>query len=78
MLRLIQYPLSTEDASESLVREHIIANHLRNGLAEFVGTFFLVAIGTGVAVETALEKPIAGETAGTLGTAWLLCPKNFP
>jgi len=45
------------------------ANHLRNGLAEFVGTFFLVAVGTGVAVETALEKSIAGGTAGTLGIA---------
>jgi glycerol uptake facilitator-like aquaporin len=48
------------------------ANHLRNGLAEFVGTFFLVAVGTGVAVETALEKPIAGGTAGTLCIPWLL------
>jgi MIP family channel proteins len=45
------------------------ANHVRNGLTEFVGTFFLVAIGTGVAIETALEKPIAGGTAGTLGIA---------
>jgi len=45
------------------------ANLVRNSLTEFIGTFFLVAVGTGVVIETALGRPIAGEPAGTLGIA---------
>ena len=45
------------------------ANLVRNSLTEFIGTFFLVAVGTGVVIETALGRPIAGEPAGSLGIA---------
>ena len=70
MLRLILYPLSKgEHASERLVWEHVIrkpSTKWSRGVRRHV---FLVAVGTGVAVETALEKSIAGGTAGTLGIA---------
>ena len=48
----------------------IAANIGKNMISEFIGTFFLVLIGTGVAIEATLNQTIAGSPLNSLSVAF--------
>jgi MIP family channel proteins len=57
-------------AEKGLHGSDLAANIGRNTVAEAVGTFFLVSVGTGVAIQAALHHAIAGSALDSLSVAF--------
>ena len=57
------------DAKSGLYGSSFGGNNIKVGLAEFIGTFFLVLAGTAVATSAIIVKPIAGNAPDSLAVA---------